>query len=143
MDGKRIVFLWLLLREARSAPNARLHPTRSAIAPRAGYAQAVRRYSPQAEGGFADAKETVPGRPIGKHLTRKGTVKARKFKQATILLKANESLSDPQIMAAVNVSRPTVDRPRKRFVEGGLGKSLSEVPPLGKRRKLDGLANLC
>ena len=29
-------------------------------------------------------------------------------------------LIDPQIMAAISVSRPTVERIRKRFVEGGL-----------------------
>jgi transposase len=71
-------------------------------------------------------------------LTRKDTVKARKFKRAMILLKANEGLSDLQIMAAVNVSRPTVERTRKRFVEGGLEKALSEAPRPGKSRKLDG-----
>lgn len=71
-------------------------------------------------------------------LTRKGTVKARQFKRAMILLKANEGLTDPQIMAAVNVSRPTVERTRKRFVEGGLERALTEDPRPGKMRKLDG-----
>ena len=71
-------------------------------------------------------------------LTRKGAVKARKFKRAMILLKANEGLTDPQIMAAVNVSRPTVERTRKRFVAGGLEEALSEDPRPGKRRLLDG-----
>ena len=49
-------------------------------------------------------------------MTRKGTLKVRKFKRAMILLKADEGLSDPQIMAALNVSRPCVERIRKRFV---------------------------
>jgi transposase len=71
-------------------------------------------------------------------MTKKGTIKARKFKRATILLKANEGLSDPQIMAAVDVSRPTVERIRKRYVEGGLEKALNEDPRPGQRRKLDG-----
>lgn len=71
-------------------------------------------------------------------LTRKGMVKARKFKRAMILLKANEGLSDPQIMAAVHVSRPTVERTRKRFVEGGLERALHEDPRPGKQRILDG-----
>jgi transposase len=71
-------------------------------------------------------------------MTRKGTVKARKFKRAMILLKANEGLSDPQIMEAVEVSRPTVERIRKRYVEGGLEKALNEDPRPGQRRKLDG-----
>jgi transposase len=71
-------------------------------------------------------------------LTHKGTVKARKLKRAMILLKADEGLTDPQIMAALNVSRPTVERIRKRYVEGGLEKALNEDPRPGQRRKLDG-----
>lgn len=71
-------------------------------------------------------------------MTRKGTLKARKFKRAMILLKADEGLSDPQIMVAVNVSRPSVERIRKRFVEGGLERALNEDPRPGQRRKLDG-----
>lgn len=71
-------------------------------------------------------------------MTGKGTIKARKFKRAMILLKADEGLSDPEIMAAVNVSRPTVERTRKRFVAGGLERALNEDPRPGQRRKLDG-----
>ena len=71
-------------------------------------------------------------------LTRKGSVKARQFKRAIILLKANEGLTDAQIMAAINVSRPCVERIRKRFVEGGLERALNEDPRPGQRRKLDG-----
>jgi len=71
-------------------------------------------------------------------LTSKGTAKVRKFKRAMILLKANEGLSDPKIMAALDVSRPTVERIRKRFVLGGLEKALEEDPRPGQLRKLDG-----
>lgn len=71
-------------------------------------------------------------------LTSKGEIKARKFKRAMILLKADEGLSDPQIMAAIQVSRPTVERIRKRFVEGGLERALNEDPRPGQKRKLDG-----
>jgi transposase len=73
-------------------------------------------------------------------MTRKGEIKARKFKRAMILLKADEGLTDPQIMAAINVSRPTVERIRKRFVEGGPDKALNEDPRPGQKRKLDGRA---
>ena len=73
-------------------------------------------------------------------MTRKGQIKARQMKRAMILLKANEGLSDPQIMAALNVSRPCVERIRKRFVLGGLQKALNEDPRPGQRRKLDGRA---
>lgn len=71
-------------------------------------------------------------------MTSKGELKARKFKRAMILLKADEGLSDPQIMTAVNVSRPTVERIRKRYVLGGLEKALNEDPRPGQKRKLDG-----
>ena len=71
-------------------------------------------------------------------LTSIGTVKARKLKRAMILIKADEGLKDAQIMAAINVSRPCVERIRKRFVEGGLERALNEDPRPGQRRKLDG-----
>jgi transposase len=73
-----------------------------------------------------------------KKMTQKGELKARKFKRALILLKADEGFSDPQIMAAVDVSRPTVERIRKRYVTGGLERALNEDPRPGKQRKLDG-----
>jgi hypothetical protein len=41
-------------------------------------------------------------------------------------------------MAAVQVSRPCVERLRKRFVEGGLARALNEDPRPGQKRKLDG-----
>jgi transposase len=74
------------------------------------------------------------------NLTCKGEIKARKFKRALILLKANEGLNDRQIIAALNVSRPCVERLRKRFVEGGLERALNEDPRPGQKRKLDGRA---
>jgi len=71
-------------------------------------------------------------------MTRKGEIKVRKFKRAMILLKADEGLTDQQIMAAVNVSRPCVERVRKRFVADGIERALNEDPRPGQRRKLDG-----
>ena len=71
-------------------------------------------------------------------MTSQGELKARKFKRALILLKADEGLSDPQIMTALNVSRPTVERIRKRYVIGGLEKALNEDLRPGQKRKLDG-----
>lgn len=40
-------------------------------------------------------------------MTRKGTPKARQYKRAMILLKANEGMSDPEIITAVDVCRLT------------------------------------
>ena len=73
-------------------------------------------------------------------MTRKGSLKARQYKRAMILLKADEGLSDPQIIAALNVSRPCVERIRKRFVADGIERALNEDPRPGQRRKLDGRA---
>jgi transposase len=73
-------------------------------------------------------------------LTRKGTAKARQFKRAMILLKANDGMHDTEIMAALDVSRPCVERIRKRFASEGLEKALFEDPRPGQKRKMDGSA---
>jgi transposase len=54
------------------------------------------------------------------------------------LLKAAEGWTDEQIVAALDTSLSTVERTRKRFVEGGLAKALHENPRPGAQRKLDG-----
>lgn len=73
-------------------------------------------------------------------LTRAGELSARKMKRAQILLKADENWKDKDIIAALNTSRSTVERTRRRYVEGGLDKALNEDPRAGARRKLDGRA---
>jgi len=73
-------------------------------------------------------------------LTGAGEVSARKMKRAQILLKADENWQDKEIVAALNTSRPTVERIRKRYVEGGLEKALNDDPRPGARKKLDGRA---
>lgn len=72
------------------------------------------------------------------NLTSKGEISARKMKRAQILLKADEGLKDKEIVSALNTSRPTVERIRKRFVEGNLEKALHEDPRPGARTKVDG-----
>ena len=57
-----------------------------------------------------------------------------------ILLKADEVLSYPQIMAALNVNRPCVERIRKRFVAVCIERALNEDPRPGQKRNLDGRA---
>jgi transposase len=73
-------------------------------------------------------------------LTRTGELSARKMKRAQILLKADEDWKDKDIIEALNTSRSTVERSRKRYVEGGLEKALNDDPRPGARRKLDGRA---
>jgi len=73
-------------------------------------------------------------------MTSKGTMGARKMKRAQILLKADEGWKDESIIQALNTSRSTVERTRKRFVEEGMDKALNEDPRPGQRVKLDGKA---
>jgi len=73
-------------------------------------------------------------------LTSKGQVRARTMKRSQILLKADEGMKDADIMSALNTSRPTVERIRKRFVEDGMEKALYDDPRPGSRTKLDGRA---
>src|SRR5258708_11731337 len=73
-------------------------------------------------------------------LTRQGKVSARKMKRAQILLKASLGWRDEAIMQALDISRSTVERTRRRFVEGGLPQALNEDPRPGQRRKVDGRA---
>ena len=71
-------------------------------------------------------------------LTHQGKALARKLTRARILLKADEGWKDEQIVAALDTSDSTVERTRKRFVEGGLAKALNDDPRPGAKRKLDG-----
>jgi transposase len=73
-------------------------------------------------------------------LTSAGELSARKMKRAMILLRADEGWKDKEIIAALNTSRSTVERIRKRYVEGGLDKALNEDLRPGARKKLDGRA---
>ena len=73
-------------------------------------------------------------------MTRKGEIGARQMKRAQILLKADEGWKDADIIKALNTSRSTVERTRKRLVEGGLDKALKEDPRPGQRVKLEGKA---
>ena len=69
-------------------------------------------------------------------MTRKGEIGARKMKRAQILLKADEGWKDADIIKALNTNRSTVERTRKRLVEGGLDKALNEDPRPGQGRQV-------
>ena len=49
-------------------------------------------------------------------LVASGTHSARKLNRARVLLKADEEWTDGSIVKALDVSRPTVERIRRRFV---------------------------
>lgn len=82
-------------------------------------------------------------------LLRKGKTGVRKITRARILLKADEGLKDAEIASALNTSPSTVERTRRRFVEGGLDKALNEdprpgrVPKLGEREEAHLIALAC
>jgi transposase len=71
-------------------------------------------------------------------LTKRGVTRARKVARAHILLLADEGASDSTIAATLHVGIATVERIRKRFVEGGLTQALNEDARPGAQRKLDG-----
>lgn len=71
-------------------------------------------------------------------ITRRGSSPARKLKRAMILLKADEGFNDGQIAQMVDVGLATVGRIRKRFVEEGLEKALSERPRSGRPIEIGG-----
>ena len=71
-------------------------------------------------------------------LVGKGEARARKMNRAHILLLANEVRTDKHIAQALHTSPSTVERTRRRFVEGGLEHALNESPRPGGKRKLDG-----
>src|SRR5258708_33588169 len=62
------------------------------------------------------------------------------MKGVEILVKAAEGWRDEDFMLALSTSLSTVERTRRRFVEGGLEKALNEDARPGQRRKLDGRA---
>lgn len=87
---------------------------------------------------------TVEERERLLRLIRTGTTSAHVQTRARILLKADASAAGPAcddatIAAAVEVSRPTVERVRTAFVTGGLDAAVQRKPWSGRsRRKLDG-----
>jgi transposase len=73
------------------------------------------------------------------NIVSSGTEKARKLTRARILLKADEGWTDPQIQAALDVSRPTVERVRCKYVTEGLNAALNRKQPARDyQRKIDG-----
>lgn len=70
-------------------------------------------------------------------LVKKGKTSARKLNRAHILLHAREGATDDAIAAALHVGRATVQRTRKRFVEGNLERALHEDPRPGREPKLN------
>lgn len=71
-------------------------------------------------------------------LVRKGNARARKLRRAHLLLLAHDGLTDEAIAGTLHLGRSTVERTRKRFVEGGLEWALNDRRRPGQPRKLNG-----
>lgn len=82
---------------------------------------------------------TDPERAALRALISTGKGAARRLAHARVLLKADQGLPDDAIVAEVEVSRPTVERIRRRFVEEGLDAALDPRRPEKVRAlKIDG-----
>ena len=71
-------------------------------------------------------------------LGKKGKVVARKLRRAQLLLLAAGGYTDIEIASTLHLGVSTVERTRKRFVEGGLEWALTERPRPGGPPKLQG-----
>lgn len=80
---------------------------------------------------------TEEERGILLELINQGNRPARKVKRAHILLLADKGKTDKEIVEALHTSVPTVQRTRRRFVEGNLDRALNEDPRPGASKKLD------
>jgi transposase len=77
--------------------------------------------------------------------TTQGRIQVRALKRAQILLLADENHEngrqiDKAIAAKLSVSLPTVERIRRRYVEGGLALALKEQPRSGRPARISGEA---
>ena len=78
-----------------------------------------------------------------KNLTTTGISSARKINRARILLLGDEdnptgSKNDKEIAAILDISRGTIVRVRRRFIEQGLDGALNENSRCGKPKQLSG-----
>lgn len=71
-------------------------------------------------------------------LCGKGKIAARKLNRTRILLLADDGKKDAEIAETLHIGQSTVERTRKRFVEGGLPLALNELPRSGGKCALDG-----
>jgi transposase len=73
-----------------------------------------------------------------KKLLHGGSAPARRTYRARVLLLADEGGTDEEIARALHLGKSTVERTRRRFVEGGVERALTDRPRPGKARLLNG-----
>lgn len=71
-------------------------------------------------------------------MVKRGKLAVRRLKRAQILLAADAGERDERIAASVQVGLSTVERTRRKFVEGGVAYALREQLRPGGHPKLDG-----
>jgi transposase len=81
-------------------------------------------------------KLTQEDREVLSALTKKGKVAARTLARAHVLRLSDEGKQDAEIVAALGIGLSTVERTRKKYVEGGLELALYERPRPGVKPKL-------
>lgn len=69
----------------------------------------------------------------------KGKHSARKIRKANILLESDKGRTDEEISINLCVGQATVERTRRRFVEGNLKHALIDISRTGRPRKFDGI----
>jgi transposase len=70
-------------------------------------------------------------------LTKKGKTSARKLRRAQTLLLTDAGYKDEEIASMLHLGVATVERTRKKFVEGGLELALNDRSRPGAVKKLD------
>jgi transposase len=83
-------------------------------------------------------KLTIEERNRLSDLTIKGRAGARKINRARILLMVDAGKREREIVEALGIGESTVERTRRRFVEGGVEAALNDKPRSGRPRLLDG-----
>jgi transposase len=73
-----------------------------------------------------------------KKLLHGGNAPVRRTYRARVLLLADEGATDEEIARALHLGKSTVERTRRRFVEGGVERTLTDRPRPGKARLLNG-----
>lgn len=73
-----------------------------------------------------------------KAVLKGGKARVRRQYRARVLLLADEGVIDEDIARSLHLGRSTVERTRRRFVEGGLERALTDLPRPGKARLLNG-----
>jgi len=70
------------------------------------------------------------------HIITKGEHNARVYKRTMILLESDEGIKDEDIAAHARTAKRTVERVRKRYIEGGIERALHDAPRPGQPPKL-------